>query len=81
MVFLLFNSQLVRAQEAQVDATNFYDYFKGNEGGVQLFPSDLSNGEITLTPDEQNKVGRVTLKKQNWVGSSLCVERTRRNWQ
>jgi len=61
---LLFNSQLIQAQEAQVDATNFYDYFKGNEGGAQLFPGDLTNGEITLTPDEKNKVGGVTLKNK-----------------
>lgn len=59
---LLFNSQIIQAQEAQVDAENFYDYFKGNEGGAQLFPGDLTNGEITLTPDEKNKVGGVTLK-------------------
>lgn len=26
--FLLFNIQLVHAQEAQVDTTNFYDYFR-----------------------------------------------------
>ena len=64
MVFLLFNNQLIHAQEAQVDATNFYDYFKGNEGGAQLFPGDLTNGEITLTPDEKNKVGGVTLKNK-----------------
>ena len=25
---LLFNSQIIQAQEAQVDATNFYDYFR-----------------------------------------------------
>lgn len=61
---LLFNSQIIQAQEAQVDATNFYDYFKGNEGGAQRFPGDLSNGEITLTPDEKNKVGGVTLKNK-----------------
>ena len=59
---LLFNSQLIQAQEAQVNANNFYDYFKGNEGGAQLFPGDLTNGEITLTPDEKNKVGGVKLK-------------------
>ena len=59
---LLFNSQIIQAQEAQVDAENFYDYFKGNEGGTQLFPGDLTNVEITLTPDEKNKVGCVTLK-------------------
>ena len=64
MFFLLFNNQLVHAQEAQVDATNCYDYFKGNEGGAQLFPGDLGNGEITLTPDEKNKVGGVTLKNK-----------------
>lgn len=34
---LLFNSQIVQAQEAQVDATNFYNYFKRNEGGAQAF--------------------------------------------
>ena len=61
---LLFNSQIIQAQEAQVDANNFYDYFKGNEGGAQLFPGDLTNGEITLTPDEKNKVGGVTLKNK-----------------
>lgn len=61
---LLFNSQTIQAQEAQVNANNFYDYFKGNEGGAQRFPGDLSNGEITLTPDEKNKVGGVTLKNK-----------------
>ena len=59
---LLFNSQIIQAQEAQVNAENFYDYFKGNEGGAQRFPGDLNNGEITLTPVEKNKVGSVTLK-------------------
>lgn len=61
---LLFNSQIIQAQEAQVNANNFYDYFKGNEGGSQRFPGDLTNGEITLTPDEKNKVGGVTLKNK-----------------
>lgn len=61
---LLFNSQIIQAQEAQVNANNFYDYFKGNEGGAQRFPGELSNGEITLTPDEKNKVGGVTLKNK-----------------
>ena len=69
--FSLFNSQLVHAQEAQVDATNFYDYFKGNEGGAQLFSGDLSNGEITLTPDEKNKVGGVTLKNKIGLDQSF----------
>ena len=34
---LLFNSQIIQAQEAQVDAENFYDYFKGNEGAHSFF--------------------------------------------
>lgn len=73
LFFLLFNSQLVHAQEAQVNVKNFLEYFKENEGGAQGIPNlyELSNSEITLMPDEKNKVGGVTLKNNIGLDQSF----------
>lgn len=70
---MLFNSQLVHAQEAQVNVKNFLEYFKENEGGAQGIPNlyELSNSEITLMPDEKNKVGGVTLKNNIGLDQSF----------
>ncbi|HBI3769626.1 TPA: hypothetical protein K4452_003047, partial [Enterococcus faecalis] len=49
----------------------FHEHFKGNPNGSEVIPGNVKNNKIILTPDQQNKVGGITLKNKIGLGEDF----------